>query len=54
MSKCSFCSEQIPQGRGIIFVEISGRILNFCSSKCRKNHFLGRDKNKPKWAKQEE
>jgi large subunit ribosomal protein L24e len=50
MAKCSFCGAQIVQGRGIIFVENSGRILNFCSSKCRKNRNMGREPKKLKWA----
>ena len=49
MAKCVFCNDQIPQGRGIIFVELSGRILNFCSSKCRKNLKMGREGRKVKW-----
>jgi len=49
MAKCSFCGKQITQGRGIIFVELSGKILNLCSGKCRKNHHLGRDPKKLKW-----
>lgn len=51
MARCSFCGRQVEIGRGIIYVEISGRVLNFCSSKCKKNHFLGRDGSKIKWAK---
>jgi len=51
MAKCSFCSEQISPGRGITFVEVSGRVLNFCSSKCRKNHNMGREGSKMKWVK---
>jgi len=51
MAKCSFCHQQIIPGRGIIFVEISGRVLNFCSSKCRKNHNLGRQT--AKWVKKQ-
>jgi large subunit ribosomal protein L24e len=49
MAKCSYCGDQIPIGRGIIFVELSGRIMNFCSSKCRKNFNLGRDGSKLNW-----
>ncbi|MEM2956591.1 MAG: 50S ribosomal protein L24 [Candidatus Pacearchaeota archaeon] len=49
MVKCSFCGKQVIQGRGIIFVELSGRVLNFCSSKCRKNFSLGREASKLKW-----
>jgi len=49
MAKCSLCNSQITQGRGIIYVEMSGRIMNFCSSKCRKNYHMGRVAKKLKW-----
>jgi len=49
MVKCTYCGVQIPQGRGIIYVEISGKIINYCSSKCRKNREMGRDPGKMKW-----
>lgn len=49
MAKCSFCGKQILQGRGVIFVEVSGKINNFCSSKCKKNRRMGRDPLKLKW-----
>jgi large subunit ribosomal protein L24e len=49
MAKCSFCGKQIIQGRGLILVQNSGKILNICSSKCRKNINLGRDSGKLKW-----
>jgi large subunit ribosomal protein L24e len=49
MAKCTFCGAQIPQGEGIIYVEISGKIINYCSSKCRKNREMGRDPGKMKW-----
>lgn len=49
MVRCTYCSRQIIQGRGIIYVENSGKIINFCSSKCRKNLNLGREAKKLKW-----
>ena len=49
MAKCSFCGSQIHQGRGITYVEVSGKIYNFCSSKCKKNRKLGRDPTRVKW-----
>ena len=49
MAKCSFCGKQIPMGRGVTYVEISGKINNLCSSKCKKNRILGRDPLRMKW-----
>jgi len=49
MPKCSFCQLQYPIHKGMTFVEVSGKILHFCSSKCRKNWKLGRDAKKVKW-----
>jgi len=49
MARCTFCGKQIPQGEGIIHVEISGKIINYCSSKCRKNRDMGRDPKRMKW-----
>jgi len=49
MAKCHVCGQQTVQGRGITYVETSGRIINFCSGKCRKNFHMGRDLNKLKW-----
>jgi len=51
MAKCFFCGENIQQGRGIMFVEVSGRVLNFCSKKCRKNLGFKRDPKKVLWIK---
>ncbi len=51
MPKCSFCAKQIRQGRGIVFVDIQGKIYNFCSSKCKRNWRLGREQRKVKWVK---
>ena len=48
--KCSFCGHDIPPGTGINFVRRDGRLLRFCSSKCRKNTLmLRRDPRKLKW-----
>ena len=49
---CSFCGRNIPPGTGISFVRRDGRVLRFCSSKCRKSMVvLGRDPRKLKWTK---
>jgi large subunit ribosomal protein L24e len=49
MPKCSFCQNQYSAHLGMTYVEVSGRIRPFCSSKCRKNFFLGRDAKKVLW-----
>ncbi|MCJ7573522.1 50S ribosomal protein L24e [Candidatus Bathyarchaeota archaeon] len=50
--KCSFCGEDIAPGTGINFVRRDGRLLRFCSSKCRKSAILmRRDPRKFKWTK---
>ena len=50
MKKCSFCNNQVEQGKGVTFVSYD-KIYNFCSSKCFKNWKLGRDKKRVKWIK---
>ncbi|MGB9729086.1 MAG: 50S ribosomal protein L24e [Thermoprotei archaeon] len=47
--KCSFCGKNIIPGTGTVFVKTDGTILRFCSSKCKKNYFMGRDPRKYKW-----
>ncbi|MBR9683740.1 50S ribosomal protein L24e [Candidatus Woesearchaeota archaeon] len=39
MPKCTFCGKSIPRGTGKIFVQTSGKVLNFCRNKCEKNMF---------------
>ncbi len=52
MAKCNFCGNQISQGTGILYIRNDGRMLNFCSSKCKKNLIkLGRNPVKFKWTK---
>lgn len=47
---CSFCSREIPEGTGIIFVKRDGTVYNFCSGKCEKNMLkLKRKASKVKW-----
>jgi len=49
---CSFCGRTIAPGTGINFVRRDGRVLRFCSSKCRKSMLvLRRDPRKVKWTK---
>ncbi len=55
MAKCSFCNKTIEPGTGKIYVLKSGKVLNFCSTKCEKNMLkLRRNPKKFKWTKQEE
>jgi large subunit ribosomal protein L24e len=55
MVKCSFCTKNIEIGTGKIYVQKTGKILNFCSMKCEKNVLkLKRNPLKFKWTKQKE
>jgi len=49
--KCSFCGDEIPEGRGKMFVKNTGQVFYFCGSKCQKNFDLGRDGKKVSWTK---
>ncbi|MBW2970563.1 50S ribosomal protein L24e [Candidatus Woesearchaeota archaeon] len=44
--RCSFCGKNIEKGTGTIFVRKSGKVLQFCSTKCEKN--LLKLKRKPR------
>ena len=53
MVKCSFCSGQIEKGTGKMFIQSTGKIFYYCSSKCQKNQQkLGRDPRNFKWAQE--
>lgn len=55
MAKCSFCTKTIEQGTGKMYVQKTGKVLNFCSMKCEKNMLkLRRNPVKFKWTKQKE
>ncbi|MFA5019924.1 MAG: 50S ribosomal protein L24 [Candidatus Pacearchaeota archaeon] len=49
MPVCSYCQKNYKNPRGLTFVLSNGDILYFCSSKCKKNHDLGRKQKKIKW-----
>jgi len=49
--KCSYCGENIAEGKGLIFVKKDGKVLNFCSSKCERSFFKKRDPRKRKWTR---
>lgn len=52
MATCSFCGKPIEKGAGTMYVRNDGKILWFCSSKCRKNMLrLGRRPVDIKWTK---
>ena len=51
MPKCSFCGKQYEIPRGLTYVKADGKIFYYCSSKCRKNHELGRVAKRVKWIK---
>jgi ribosomal protein L24E len=47
MPKCTFCSKDYPQHKGLTLVDsATGKIKYFCSSKCRKNAEMKRKKRK--------
>ncbi|MCD6590758.1 MAG: 50S ribosomal protein L24e [Candidatus Aenigmarchaeota archaeon] len=48
--KCSMCKNEMPKGKGKMFVKNDGKILYFCSSKCQRNWFMGRAKKGLRWA----
>ncbi len=50
MTKCTFCGNIIAKGTGMMYVLKDGKILNFCSKKCKKNQLkLKRNPAKLKW-----
>ena len=51
MTKCSFCSKNVPEGTGVMYIRKDGKIFHFDSRKCEKNLMkLGRDPRNFKWA----
>ena len=53
MPECSFCHKMYDIPRGLTFVLSNGEILHFCSSKCRKNHKMGRKGDKQNWVRKQ-
>ncbi|MCD6398559.1 MAG: ribosomal protein L24e family protein [Candidatus Aenigmarchaeota archaeon] len=49
--KCSYCGNEIKEGRAILFVKNDGKILSFCSSKCEKSSKMKRNPRKKRWTK---
>lgn len=46
--KCTFCSSEIPAGRGKMFVKNDGTVMVYCSSKCERNAAI-RNPRAVKW-----
>ena len=53
MPPCSFCKKVYDVPRGLTYILNDGKILHFCSGKCKKNHKLKRDPKKTNWVKRE-
>lgn len=52
MAKCDFCRYVIEKGTGTNYIKNDGKILNFCSMKCKKNMLkLKRNPRFLKWTK---
>jgi large subunit ribosomal protein L24e len=49
--KCSFCNRAIEPGTGKLYARKDGTVYYFCSSKCEKNHRLGRVTRRIEWAR---
>lgn len=47
--KCNFCGEKLTPGTGIMYVDPSGAVSFFCSSKCEKCTEMKRSSRKVKW-----
>ncbi|MBU1205126.1 MAG: 50S ribosomal protein L24e [Nanoarchaeota archaeon] len=51
--RCSFCKQNINRGTGKIYVQKTGKLLHFCSSKCEKNMLkLKRKQRTTKWTQE--
>ncbi|MCG3215596.1 MAG: 50S ribosomal protein L24e [Candidatus Heimdallarchaeota archaeon] len=53
--KCSYCGKEIDPGCGMLFVQRTGSVLQFCSNKCKKSQlYMKRDPKKLKWTERYE
>lgn len=52
--RCSFCSKEIEQGTGTMFVKNDGRISYYCSSKCDSNAQLRRNPAETNWVRKKQ
>lgn len=46
---CSFCGQQMEPGTGKMYVKKDGQIFFYCSTKCQKNHKMGRISRRVRW-----
>lgn len=51
MPVCSFCRRRYKEPRGLTVFTFDGKSIHYCSSKCIKNHKLGREARKLNWVK---
>ena len=51
MPTCSFCKQHYEFPKGITIFLNDGKVQFFCSSKCKRNKDLKRDKRKTNWVK---
>lgn len=51
MPTCSFCKKNYLEHKGVVIFNLDGKRIYYCSSKCRRNHNLGRDPRKVKWVR---
>ena len=50
LKRCSFCGFDIPIGRGHMYIQKDGTILNFCTQKCRKSMLIyKKNPRKTRW-----
>ncbi|MEF8783993.1 MAG: 50S ribosomal protein L24e [Haloarculaceae archaeon] len=49
---CGFCGDDIEPGTGTMFVRTNGATIHYCSSKCEKNHDLGRESRDLEWTEE--
>ena len=52
MVKCTFCGNEIEKGTGMMYVEKTGKVHHFCSSKCERNVDLGRKPKHVRWTQE--
>lgn len=53
MPTCGFCKHGYNFPKGLTYVLIDGKVVYFCSSKCKKNWELKRDPKKTNWVRRE-
>ena len=52
MAKCTFCGNDIEKGTGVMYVEKTGKVHHYCSSKCERNVDLGRKPKHVRWTQE--